>query len=155
MAKNKTFFSSFNHAARGFKDALKRERNLKFHVCIGDLICFFAAHYGIGRSEWAVLFVVIGFVIACELLNSGIEKAVDTATKELRADAMHAKDFAAAATLVSAAAALAVGVAIFADAGKIAAALIKIFTSPVSICVLAVLILIDLRILFINYRLKK
>ena len=152
MAKNTSFYRSFMHAVCGFRDALKRERNLRFHVVISNLICFFAAHFGITRTEWAILFITITAVISCELLNSAIEKAVDTATKSIRADAKHAKDFAAAATLVSAVCAICVGIALFADFGKIINTLISIFTSPISLVILGILSFIDIKILLINYR---
>ncbi|MBP3359824.1 MAG: diacylglycerol kinase family protein [Clostridia bacterium] len=155
MAKNTSFVRSIKHALRGFHDALIRERNLRIHIIIGDLICFFAAHYGLNRSRWAVLLTIIGVVISSELLNSAIEKAVDTATREYRADAMHAKDFGAAATLVSAFFALAAGVALFGDFEKIKNALKCIFTSPVSASVLILLTAFNIRIILLNGKNKK
>lgn len=155
MAKNTSLVRSMKHALRGFRDALLRERNLRIHIIMGDLICFFAAHYGINRSQWAVLLTVIGVVISSELLNSAIEKTVDTATREYRADAMHAKDFGAAATLVSAFFAVAAGVALFGDIEKIINALRRIFTSPVSVAVLMLLTIFNIGIILLNIRRKK
>ena len=153
--KNKSFISSLGHATRGFYDALRRERNLRVHFCIGNLICYFAVFFGITRIEWAVLFATISSVITCELLNSAVEKTVDTATHEYRIDAKHAKDFAAAATLVSAVFAVLIGIVLFGDFSKILMALLKMFTNPIGIAVLLVLIIIDLRILFINVKIIK
>ena len=152
--KNTSFLKSLYHALRGFRDALRRERNLRVHTVVANLICFFAVHYKISRTEWAILITVIGLVIACELLNSAVEKAVDTATHERRADAMHAKDFGAAATLVGAVCALGTGIAIFGNIEKITTALKLIFTTPASLIILAVLAAADLKILFINFRRK-
>lgn len=148
MTKNKSFYLSLKHAVCGFFDALKIERNLRFHVVVGNLICFFAAHFGINRTQWAVLLLAICAVIASELMNSAVEKAVDTATHEIRTEARLAKDFAAAATLISAIFSLLVGIALFADINKIIAALTAIFTQPVSLVILGVLSIIDLIILF-------
>ena len=139
--KNKSFMKSVYHALCGFVNALRRERNLRVHVCIGNLICYFAYFFKISRTEWAILLTVIGIVITAELLNSAVEKAVDTATHENRTDAMHAKDFAAAATLVS---------ALFGDIDKIISALKGIFTSWKALCVLFVILIIDLGILSVN-----
>lgn len=150
--KNHSFFASVYHAVVGFKDAFKREQNLRVHVCVANLICFFAAFYGISSVEWAILFLAIGLVVAAELLNSAIEKAVDTATQEICTDAMHAKDFAAAATLISAIIAVLVGIALFGNIRNISDALYRIFTTPYGLIILVILIVIDLRLLFINIR---
>lgn len=153
--KNTSFIISVSHAVKGFIDALRRERNLRIHVCIGNLICYFAYFYGISRIQWAILFIAICIVISAELFNSSIEKAVDTATKEYRTDAMHAKDFAAAATLIAAIFAVLIGVTLFGNISKILRALEAIFTSPIGMLVLFVLIIIDLGILTINIKLIK
>ncbi len=152
MLKNKSFISSIRHAMKGFYDALKREKNLRFHVIIGNLICFFAVHFGITRIEWGLLLITICMVITCEVINSAIEKTVDTATHNMRADAMHAKDFAAAATLVTAIIAVLVGIVLFADPEKIVNALVSIFTSPVSLIILGILTFINIKIILINTR---
>ena len=143
--KNNSFYKSFCYAHRGFCNALRSERNLRIHVCIGNLICYFAYFFKITRQEWAVLLAVISTV-------SAIEKAVDTATHEIRSDAMHAKDFAAAATLISAMFSILVGIAIFGDWFRILYALKSIFTSWKALVILAVLVTIDLRILLINIK---
>ncbi len=153
--KNKSFFKSVFHALRGFIDALYRERNLRVHVCIGNLICYFAWFYKISKAEWAILLITIGFVIACELLNSAVEKAVDTATRQYRLDAMHAKDFAAAATLTSAVFAVLVGIVLFGNIPGIIKALVSIFTNMPAIIVLCVLLVIDAKILLFNYKISK
>ncbi len=150
--KNKSFYKSVYHAVQGFLDALKGERNLRFHVCIGNLICFFAYFFEITRTQWAILLAVIGVVISTELLNSAVEKAVDTATKEKCLDAMHAKDFAAAATLIAAMFSIFVGIAIFGDWFRILHALKSIFTSWKALVILAALLIIDLKILLINIK---
>ena len=148
--KNKSFMKSVYHAVCGFLNALRRERNLRVHVCIGNLICYFAYFFKISRTEWAILLSVIGIVITAELLNSAVEKAVDTATHEICTDAMHAKDFAAAATLISALFAILTGIALFGNIEKIISALIAIFTSWRALVVLFVILIIDLGIMLVN-----
>lgn len=154
MHKNSSFSESLKHAVRGYADALKRERNLRSHTVISNLICFFAYHYKLSKTQWAILILTISAVICCELLNSAIEKAVDTATSKIRADAMHSKDFAAAATLVCAIAAILVGICLFGNIKNICSALISIFTSFKSIIVLVILCIADIRILFINKKIN-
>ncbi len=148
--KNNCFLQSFHYAVKGFWDALHYERNLRFHFCVGNLICFFAAFYGISATEWAVLLLTVGFVISAELFNSAVEMAVDTATKEFCPDAGHAKDYAAAATLISAVISIGVGIALFGNITKIINALTGIFTSVYGVLILIVLIIIDLKVLLLK-----
>ena len=153
--KNTSLITSFSHAVRGFVDAFKRERNLRIHIAVADLITPFAAVYGIDRIGFAVLVVAITVVISAELFNSAVEKAVDTATKEYRSDAKHSKDFAAAATLVCAVGAVLCGVCLFGDAAKIAAALIKIFTDVRWLSLFAVIFTADIFIVFYPFFMRK
>ena len=148
--KNNCFLKSLGYAIKGFWDALHYERNLRFHFCVGNLICFFAWFYGISSVEWAVLLLTVGFVISAELFNSAVEMAVDTATSEIRPEAGHAKDYGAAATLVSAFFSVAVGIALFGNITKIINALTGIFTSVKGIAILVVLIIIDLKVLLLK-----
>jgi len=147
--KNNNIIQSFYHALRGFKDAFLRERNLRIHLSVANLILVFAWVYGIDRNGYAQLIISITMVIFAELVNSAVEKAVDTATSTYRFDAGHAKDFAAAATLVTAVGSICVGITLFASLSRIENALVKIFTSPVLMCVFALLLIFD--ILMIMY----
>lgn len=146
--KNVSIIKSFYHALCGFRDAFMRERNLRVHLSVANLIIVFAIAYGLDRLGFAALLLMITFVISTELMNSAVEKAVDTTTKSCRFDAMHAKDFAAAATLVCAVGAISVGVALFGDVGKIIDALFVIFTSPVYLTIYFILLVLDTYMLF-------
>lgn len=120
---------SFRYALEGIIYAARSEAHLRFHIIIGNLICVFAKCYGISKTEWAVLLLCIFAVISSELLNTGIEKAVDTATSEKSPVAKAAKDASAGAVLVLAICSLAVGVCLFGNIEKIGFTLIHIFTN--------------------------
>ena len=119
---------SFYHALEGIFWAVRHERNLRFHIVIANLIVVFACFFGLSAIEWTVLLLCIGLVIAAELFNTGIEKAVDTATEEIKPLAKIAKDTSAGAVLIMAITSVAVGVCLFGDAKKIQETLIHIFT---------------------------
>ena len=74
---------SFWNAFSGIYKAIKTEAHLRFHIIIGNLICIFAYFYGIERLEWAILLIMIFAVISAELMNTALEKAVDTAKQEI------------------------------------------------------------------------
>lgn len=120
---------SFYHALEGFFEAVRCERNMRIHIVIANLIIVFAYFYGLSNFEWAVLLVCIGMVMSAELFNTGIERAVDTATREILPTAKAAKDVSAAAVLVLAVASVLVGVCLFGDFEKILETLIHIFTT--------------------------
>jgi undecaprenol kinase len=63
-------------------------------------------------AAWAVLFLAIALVVVAELANSAIESVVDLVSPEDHPLAKRAKDVAAAAVLVAAAGAVAVGICV-------------------------------------------
>lgn len=91
-----------------------RERTeLKFsshYYSSGDSCRFF---FGITRTEWIVIILCIGVVIAAELFNTAIEKLVDLVSPERHPIAGQVKDIAAGAVLVCAVAAAIIGIIIF------------------------------------------
>lgn len=121
---------SFYHAVEGIWAAVRTEAHLRFHIAVANLIVIFASFYGLTRAEWAVLTIMISIVISAELMNTAVERAVDTATRERVPSAKLAKDAAAGAVLVSAAASIAVGICLFGNCGRIAETLVRIFTAP-------------------------
>ena len=63
--------------------------------------------------EWSLLAIVIGLVFLTELLNSSLESLADIIDPEWNEIIMKAKDYAAAAVLISAIIAIIVGGLIF------------------------------------------
>lgn len=153
--KNTGFLQSLSHAAAGFWAAIKRERNLRFHLTVTNLLCVFAYHYGLGRTEWAALVLTITLVIGAELMNTAVEKAVDTATRQRRLDAKHAKDIAAAAVLTTAAGAVVIGLLLFGEPERLIKTLEKIFTTPGILVPVLFLVCLDLCFLFLPAWIKK
>lgn len=139
---------SFIHAFSGLYKAIKTEFNLRFHIVIANLICIFAYFYGLERIGWGVLILTIFAVISAELLNTAVEKAVDTATSEIKSSAKLAKDAAAAGVLVMAVGAVIVGFCLFGDPMWIYDALYRIF-SDIKVLLPCLLVgIIDLAFLF-------
>lgn len=121
---------SFYHAIEGIIKSVREERHMRIHISFANLIAVFAYFYGISRTECAIIILICGAVISAELLNTAVERAVDTATKEFSDTAKLAKDSAAGAVLILAAAAVLIGFCVFGDFEKIKNTLIYIFTAP-------------------------
>ena len=138
---------SFGYAFSGFAKAVKNERNLRIHLSVASLIITFAYFFGLKRTEWAILFLAIRFVITSELFNTSVEWCADAVTRTENNDIKHAKDIAAAGVTVSAVISLAVGFALFGDVERIAKTLEYILTDIAAIIVFAVIILADILLL--------
>ena len=65
------------------------------------------------RTEWTVVILCFGVVIAAELFNTAIERLVDLVSPERHPVAGQVKDIAAGAVLVCAVAAAIIGLIIF------------------------------------------
>lgn len=121
---------SFYHAAEGIFKAIITERHMRIHIFAAVMIGIFAHLYGISPLSRAVLILTCAAVISAELVNTAIERAVDTATKEFSQTAKLAKDAAAGAVLILAIASVIIAFGIFDDFKKISATMIYIFTTP-------------------------
>ncbi|WP_080844998.1 diacylglycerol kinase family protein [Cytobacillus gottheilii] len=109
----KAVAKSFSYAAEGLSSASRSERNLKVHLLIMPMIVGTGFFFSISRYEWLVVILVIGGMIALELMNTAVERVVDLVTDQYHPLAKQAKDIAAAAVLVYAITAIVIGVMIF------------------------------------------
>lgn len=115
MNKNSAYnlLRSFKCAFTGIARSLRYERNLRIHFLTSAYVIYFTRYFDLSKAELALVILMIGLVIACELINTAIEATVDLKTPAYSALAKTAKDAAAGAVLVSAAASVAVGAALF------------------------------------------
>ena len=108
-----SLIGSFRFAASGIVYALLHERNLRIHFAMAAFIIYFAHYYSFSRGELAVLFLVVGLVIVCELINTAIETTVDLESPAWHALAKLAKDVAAGAVLMAGITSVLVAVVLF------------------------------------------
>lgn len=111
MDKQK-FFKSFTYAAAGVRACLG-EQNFKFHLIAGTVAVILGIMSSLSRIEWMILCIVIGLVLAAEMINTAIEKVVDLASPDIHPLAKLAKDIAAGAVLVIAVVSVIIGILIF------------------------------------------
>jgi diacylglycerol kinase len=105
--------NSFSYAWQGIKGLLRTEHNSWIHLGLTLLVIPIAIYYRITRSECMFLIIVMAMVWAAELFNTALEKSMDFISKENHPQIKLVKDLAAAAVLISALAALAIGAIIF------------------------------------------
>ncbi len=103
---------SFQVAFIGIWHTLKTQRNAQIHLFIALMILALGLILNLNFTEWAIIALTMGFVIATEMLNTAVEAAMDFATTDFDPQIKIVKDVAAGAVLVSAMAAVVVGLLI-------------------------------------------
>jgi diacylglycerol kinase len=93
--------------------AFKTQRNFKVHCGVLLGVVLMGLWLKVGLGEWAMVALAAGLVLQAELVNTALEAIVDHVSPEFHALAKVAKDCAAGAVLVSALAAVIVGLLIF------------------------------------------
>lgn len=111
--KNKRFRQSFKNAKNGVLSAFESERNIRIHFVFAVLVILLGVLFKVSRVEFALLIIVIGFVIVAELFNSSIETLADMVVPVYHPVVKKVKDIAAAGVLLSAATAVVVGYFVF------------------------------------------
>jgi len=109
----KNRFGSFKFAFNGLCSLLKNEHNSRIHLLAAIIAIAMGIVLKINYIEWSLLIIVIGFVFLSELLNSSLESLADVIEPEWNEQIRNAKDYTAAAVLISAIISVIVGGLIF------------------------------------------
>lgn len=110
--------NSFQNAFHGIFWCYRTQPNLVIHTLAAVAAVVLGLALGITREEWLVLWLIIGAVLAAEFFNTALEVVTDALKRHKRTDEddhyiMVAKDISAAAVLLLAGVAVAVGLVIF------------------------------------------
>ena len=106
-------FRSFKFAFRGLRSLLIFEHNSRIHLAAAIIVVVLGFILRISIAEWALLTLTIGLVFVSELINSELEEISDVVKPGWNEKIMRAKDYAAAAVLVTAVIAVIIGGIIF------------------------------------------
>ncbi|HAI75995.1 MAG TPA: diacylglycerol kinase [Microscillaceae bacterium] len=104
---------SFVYAFQGLRVLFLEEHNARIHLVAAAGVVGLGWFCRCSTSEWTALVLAIGLVITAEALNSAIENLADFVSPERNDSIKRVKDLAAAAVLISAIAALVVGLLVF------------------------------------------
>lgn len=108
-----TFFKAFLYAWQGILYGALHERNFKFHLVAAVIVVIAGFWTGLSTIEWFVVIVLIGGMMALELMNAAVERVVDLVTTDIHPLAKQAKDLAAGAVLIFACVSAIIGSIIF------------------------------------------
>ncbi|SCD20102.1 putative membrane protein [Proteiniphilum saccharofermentans] len=114
MSYIKKRIQSFAYAFRGLYFLFKEAPNALIHLIAAIIAISSGFIYKISYNEWLAIIIVIGAVFSMEAINTALERLSDyTCNKEIHPAIKKVKDLSAAAVLIVAVAALAVGITIF------------------------------------------
>lgn len=109
----KRLVKSFRYAFNGIKYAFKYEQNFFVHTIVALCAIILGIVFKISNVEWLIITVIIGLVLAFELINTALESLVDLVTSEYKELAKVTKDTASAAVLILAISSVIIGLIIF------------------------------------------
>jgi len=109
----KSRLKSFRFALNGLWLMLKNEHNSRIHLLAGIFALTLGIILKLNYSEWCLLLIVICIVFLTELLNTSLESLADLIDPEWNEKIREAKDYSAAAVMISALVSIVVGCLIF------------------------------------------
>ncbi len=104
---------SISFAVEGLRVLLTTQANAKIHLVASLCVVSLATVTGLNGTEWALLIFAMAGVWSAEAMNTGFEFLCNVASPEPHPLVRQAKDVAAAAVLLAAIAAMAVGLIVF------------------------------------------
>jgi diacylglycerol kinase len=107
------FINGFKYAFCGIKYAFKNETNMVIHILIALIVITFGFIFNITNVEWLAVIIIIGLVIAAEMINTSLEVMSDLVSKKYNEQIKAVKDTAAGAVLVLAVTSVVVGIIVF------------------------------------------
>ena len=145
---------SFSYAIRGVIYCIGNERNMRVHIAVAANVLLFSTICELDRLEYGLLFLTIGLVLMCEMINTSIETLVNLGSPAYHSLAKIAKDVSAGSVLVAAAVSVIVGLFIFLQTERLFAAFSKIFNSPLLIILFVIFIIGGFVFVFKGFRVK-
>lgn len=109
-----TFIQSFGFAFRGLSDAWRHERNFRVQCVYGFGTLALGVWLRPSASLALLVMLAMSVLLAAELMNSALERAVDLSVSEFHPLARSAKDLAASSVLLVAMATAVINLLVFA-----------------------------------------
>jgi diacylglycerol kinase (ATP) len=104
---------SFGYAIQGIRIMFATQINAQIHLVAVIAVTTAGFWFHLSRLEWCLLLLTFGGVLTAEAMNTALEFLTDLVSPEHHPLAGKAKDVAAGAVLLTAIAAIGVGILIF------------------------------------------
>ena len=105
--------TSFGHAWRGVRYVVKYEKNARIHLLFAIIVLMAGFLLQLSNGDLAAILLAIIIVFFAEIMNTAFEKTLDIVEPNHHPQVKVIKDMAAGAVLVTALAAVVIGVVIF------------------------------------------
>ena len=132
------FVKSMGYALKGIYTGIKEERNVRIDIVAAFYVLLFSKFYDFTLTQKVILVVVCFNVLAFELMNTAVERAVDKPDKEHYMQAGAAKDTAAGGVLLAAIGAAVAGIMLFWNVEVFKEIFVFFTTRPIMLLCLAV-----------------
>ena len=106
--KRKPFLTRLRFAFEGIRFTWREEPSFRFQILAGLGAFSVLAVTSASPTWWALVFLVVGAILAAELMNTALESTLDRLHPEIHSAIKAAKDCAAAAVLILSAVSLAI-----------------------------------------------
>jgi undecaprenol kinase len=113
MKPIKQLVNSTKHALRGVRHVFLNENSFKIQVLVGSVVVVLAFTFPLLAWEQIVILMLVGFVLIMELINSVLERLVDSFRSRVHPVVRDIKDIMAAAVLLASLFAAVIGLIIF------------------------------------------
>jgi diacylglycerol kinase (ATP) len=110
--KNYPFHKRLGNAIAGLREGWRRERSFRTQVAAAGLALIALCVVRPAAIWWAVVALVVGMVLAIELLNGALEALIDHLHPQIHPQIRIVKDMAAASVLLVAFAAILIALAL-------------------------------------------
>jgi diacylglycerol kinase (ATP) len=100
---------AFGYAFSGWWYVIRTQRNAWIHALISVAVLVIGLWVKLPLQDWTFIIIAFAFVWIAEFLNTALEAVVDLATQENHPLAKVGKDVGAAAVLIAALTAIAIG----------------------------------------------
>jgi len=107
------FIESVGHAIDGIEYTASHERNFRIEIIFAIVVSVASFILKVSLIEWCLLVLVIGIILALEMINTAMERCVDLVTKDYKELAKNAKDVSAGAVLIMSMFSIILGILIF------------------------------------------
>lgn len=104
---------SFAYAWKGIGSFVRKEHNAWIHCSAIIAVTTAGVLFNITRTEWLIILLCFGIVLAAEAFNTAIERLVNLVSPDYHPIAGDVKDIAAGAILICAITAAIIGAVIF------------------------------------------
>ena len=109
----KRFFTRVQYALQGWTAFFAKETHGQIQLIVAIIVVVAGCYFSISTTEWMLLLLCIGLVLALEMVNTAVEKLADRVHPNLHPQIGLVKDVAAGAVLWASVISVVIGLMIF------------------------------------------